>query len=47
MRRLKKILYEYRGAHFGRHQGTDKTDTAIKGKYAWHSMKQEIEEHRN
>jgi hypothetical protein len=43
----KQMLYEYRGAHIGRHQGINKTDTAIKGKYSWHSMKQGIEEYIN
>jgi hypothetical protein len=41
----RQILYEYDDAPLGGHRGMNKTYTAIKNKYSWPNMKQEIEEY--
>jgi hypothetical protein len=43
--RKRQILYEYHDAPLGRHRGMNKTNRAIKGKYSWQNMRQEIEDY--
>jgi hypothetical protein len=41
----RQIPYEYHDAPLGGHRGMNKTYSAIKSKYSWPNMKQEIEEY--
>jgi hypothetical protein len=41
----RQILYEYHDAPLGGHRGMNKTYSAIKSKYSWPNMKQEIEDY--
>jgi hypothetical protein len=41
----RQILYEYHDAPLGGHRGMNKTTKAIKAKFSWPNMKQEIEEY--
>jgi hypothetical protein len=41
----KQILYEYHDAPLGGHRGMNRTISAIKDRYSWPNMKQEIEDY--
>jgi hypothetical protein len=41
----KQILYEYHDAPLGGHRGMNRTIIAIKGRYSWPNMEQEIEDY--
>jgi hypothetical protein len=45
--RKRQILYEYHDAPLGGHHSMNKTYKAIKEKYSWPNMKQEIEGYVN
>jgi hypothetical protein len=41
----KQILYEYHDAPLGGHRGMNKTYKAIKSKFSWPNMQQEVEDY--